>query len=67
MNTEKEYGGLSPPMCQYCGSIENNGIKCSWCHNYISEIIMENDEQAKKKKRKRGFKNVNQNDGRSNP
>lgn len=56
MNTEKEYGGLSPPMCQYCGSIENNGIKCSWCHNYISEIIMENDEQAKKKKESEDLK-----------
>lgn len=39
-----EYQANAPPRCPYCGSIENNGSTCSWCHNKI------NDDESEDKK-----------------
>lgn len=39
-----EYQANAPPRCPYCGSIENNGSTCNWCHNKI------NDDESEDKK-----------------
>lgn len=43
-----EIENRAPPRCPFCGSIENHGNICDWCHNPITDDYI-NDESENKK------------------
>ena len=45
----------APARCPYCGSIENHGNLCDWCHNTISDDYYINESEDKKMKIKLEF------------
>lgn len=45
----------APARCPYCGSIENHGNICDWCHSPISDDYYINESENKKMKIKLEF------------
>lgn len=45
----------APARCPYCGSIENHGNICDWCHSPISDDYYINESRNKKMKIKLEF------------
>lgn len=35
-----------PLLCPFCGSIENNGTLCGWCHSEITDTYYESEETS---------------------
>ncbi len=38
----------TPTLCPYCGSIENHGNICDWCHSPIAEDYIESEDKKMK-------------------
>ena len=38
----------TPTLCPYCGSIENHGNICDWCHSPIAEDYVESEDKKMK-------------------